>query len=331
MISTSLKQSFSRDSVYREIMTDYERQLAQDKREQRSRMQELYIRMPRYKDLEHRTADISAEAAIKAASGLKAEASELIRELTRISEEKKQMLAAAGIPDDYISVQYRCNDCKDTGYVNGKRCHCLVNRLIETNYFRSGIYDKLKEENFSTFSFEYFEGDDLKNIKSIHAAAKKFVKGFADSYTNMLFYGGVGSGKSFMSNCIAKALLDKGVSVVYISAIRLFDIMSDHMFGRDRDSSLYEGLLTCPLLIIDDLGTEVSNSATSSELFELLNERDLSAHSTIISTNLTLDEIKDRYSDRSISRIIGNYDIYRFTGDDLRLKKTEVSLSGAYA
>ncbi len=331
MTSMNLRQNYSRDSAYREIMADYERQLAADKREQRSRMQEVYIRVPGYRELEHRMVDLSAQAAIKAASGMKAEAASVLHELSRLSGEKKKMLSAAGFPEDHISLKYRCPDCRDTGYTDGKRCHCLEKRLLEYNYYKSGIYDKLRTENFDTFSFGLFSGNDLENIRSIHTASLKFTKEFADTYRNMLFYGGVGSGKSFMSNCIAKALLDEGVAVVYISAVRMFEIMSDRVFGRETDSPLYDGLFSCPLLIIDDLGTEISSSAVSSELFSLLNERDLKGRSTIISTNLTLDEIKDKYSDRSISRIIGNYEIYRFTGDDLRLKKTEVGLSGTYA
>ncbi len=314
------------DSIYREIMTDYERQLASDKRAQRSRIQEVYARIPRYRELENRTADLSAEAAIKAATGLKDEVPLIMHELTRISAEKKRILVEAGLPEDYISLQYRCPDCRDTGYINGKKCHCLEQRLsqklTESNYASSGAYDKLQTESFATFSFDYFSGSDLDNMKMIYSAAKEFVEGFADSYRNMLFYGGVGCGKSFMSNCIAGALIDKGVAVVYVSAIRLFDILTGHHFGRGETGSAgYDTLFTCPLLIIDDLGTEIMSTAIISELFNILNERDLGSRPTIISTNLTLDEIKEKYNDRSLSRIIGNYELYKFTGEDLRLKR----------
>lgn len=314
------------DTAIREIMMDYERQLSADKREQKKRVRGIYERLPEYKALEDRTADISAKAAILAASGQKEEAAALVKELGRISEEKKKLLADAGVPDGYLSVQYACPDCRDTGYIRGRKCHCLELKLTKHYYARSGIYDKLLTENFDTFSFDHYKGEDLSNIREIYSAAKRFVETFAESYRNMLFYGSVGCGKSFMSNCIAKALIDEGVAVTYISAIKLFDILSAHLFGRqEANAAEYRMLFNSPLLIVDDLGTEVSSSAVSSELFSLLNERDLASLSTVISTNYSLPELKDKYSDRAFSRLLGNYEIYRFSGDDIRVKKAEVS------
>ena len=314
------------DTLYRDIMTGYERQLAADKREQRRRIQEVQERIPRYKELEDMTADISAQAAIMAASGRKTEVTPLLQELTRISEEKKRVLSESGVPDGYLSIRYVCPDCKDSGYIGMKKCHCLMQKLTERYCAGSGIYDKLKTENFDTFSFEDFSGPERDNMEKIYEAAKEFTSTFADTYCNMLFYGNVGCGKSFMSNCIAKELMDKGTAVFYISAIRLFDILSAHRFnlsGKDADE--YEALFEYPLLIIDDLGTEVNSSVVDSELFNVLNERDLRSRSTIISTNLSLAKLKEIYSERSVSRILGHYEIYRFYGDDIRLKKTEVS------
>ena len=314
------------NTVYKEIMTGYERQLAQDKRAQRKRIQEVHGRVPKYKELEDLTADLSAKAAILAASGRKEEAVPIIHELNRISDEKKQVLIDAGIPDGYLSLKYVCPDCRDTGYINGKKCHCLMQKIVEHYYVSSGLYEKLKTENFDTFSFEYFEGEDLENIKTIYDASRSFVSSFADSCRNMLFYGSVGSGKSFMSNCIARELMDQGIAVTYVSAVRLFDILSSHIFGRpEADRGEYDMIFNCPLLIIDDLGTEIGSSAVSSELFAVLNERDLKSLSTIISTNYSMAELKDKYSDRSLSRLLGNYEIYRFSGEDIRLKKAEVS------
>ena len=314
------------DTVYREILAGYERQLAEDKRAQRKRIQEIHERIPRYKELEDRTADLSAEAAIMAASGRKEEAVPLIHELNRISDEKKKVLIDAGIPEGYLSLKYECPDCKDTGYIGSRKCHCLMKKIVERYYINSGLYEKLRTENFDTFSFDYFAGEDLENIKEIYDAAKTFVAEFADTYRNMLFYGSVGSGKSFMSNCIARELMDRGVAVTYVSAMRLFDILSAHIFGKAGASETeYEMLFRCPLLIIDDLGTEIGSSAVSSELFEIMNERDLKSLATIISTNYSMAELKDKYSDRSFSRLLGNYEIYKFSGDDIRLKIAEVS------
>ncbi len=310
------------DTVFREIMTGYERQLAQDKRAQRKRIQEIHSSVPRYKELEDLTADLSAKAAIMAASGRKDEAVPILHELNRISDEKQKVLIDAGIPDGYLSLKYECPDCRDTGYIRGKKCHCLMKKIVEHYYVNSGLYEKLKTENFDTFTFEYYEGEELDNIREIYDAAWSFVTTFADTYRNMLFYGSVGCGKSFMSNCIAKELMDRGTAVTYVSAMRLFDMLSAHVFGRQSSGSAeYDMLFSCPLLIVDDLGTEIGSSAVSSELFEVLNERDLKSLSTIISTNYSIAELKEKYSDRSFSRLLGNYELYRFSGDDIRLKK----------
>ncbi len=308
--------------AYRDIMSEYERQLALDKREQRERIQDIYIKLPDYKALDDKTVDLSAEAAIKAASGQKAEAALILKELSYISGEKKRILRDAGYADDYISLRYKCPDCKDTGYVGGRKCHCLVQKLVEYYYAKTGIYEKLKEENFDTFSFEYFTGEDLENIKKAYSDAKEFVETFAESYKNMLFYGGVGCGKTFMSNCIAKELIDRGFAVLYISAIKLFDTLSARRFSTyDIEDEEYNALFTSPLLIIDDLGTEIDSSVVNSELFNVLNERDLNSRATIISTNLELDKLTDLYSERSVSRIFGKYKVIKFTGDDLRIKR----------
>ncbi|MBQ7584138.1 MAG: ATP-binding protein [Lachnospiraceae bacterium] len=314
------------DTVFKEIMIGYERQLAEDKRAQRKRIQEVHGSVPGYKELEDLTADLSAKAAIMAASGRKDEAAPILHELVRLSDEKRKALTDAGIPDGYLSIRYECPDCRDTGYINGRKCHCLMKKIVEYYYINSGLYEKLRTENFDTFSFDYFEGEERDNIREIYDASRSFVETFADSYRNMLFYGSVGCGKSFMSNCIARELMDRGVAVTYVSAVRLFDILSAHIFGKQRAGAAeYEMLFNCPLLIIDDLGTEIGSSAVSSELFAVLNERDLKSLSTIISTNYSMAELKDKYSDRAFSRLLGNYEIYRFSGDDIRLKKAEVS------
>nr|MCR5747501.1 hypothetical protein [Lachnospiraceae bacterium] len=204
----------SEKMIFREIMRGYERQLAADKRDQQARILEVYERIPRYKELEDKVADISAEAAILAASGKKDMATPLLRTLTEISAEKKQLLKDSGFDDDYTSIRYICPDCKDTGYIESEKCHCLKQKLISFHYSQSGIYEKLLVENFDNFSFDMFTGHDLVNMQDIYKKAREFTITFADTYRNMLFYGGVGCGKSYVSNCIAKELIDKGIGVV---------------------------------------------------------------------------------------------------------------------
>ena len=145
---------------------------------------------------------------------------------------------------------------------------------------------------------------------------------FDSTFANLYFFGDTGIGKTFLSNCIAKELLDSGHSVIYFTAFQLFDILSKGVFEKDADAiATHQNIFDCDLLIIDDLGTELSNSFTSSQLFLCLNERILRQKSTIISTNLNMNQVADIYSERVLSRITNNYTIIKLFGEDIRNKK----------
>ena len=181
----------------------------------------------------------------------------------------------------------------------------------------------LQKENFQTLSYRYFAGDTLAAYKKTVDVCLAFVDRFDTEYKNLLFTGTVGSGKSFLSNCIAKALLDTSHSVIYFSAIDLFDTLSKNVFDKNKENlySFYDDLYNCDLVIVDDLGTELPNAFVNSYFFALLNERNARSKSTLISTNLNLQEIEMRYSDRTFSRLISGYDICQFTCPDIRIQK----------
>jgi DNA replication protein DnaC len=151
---------------------------------------------------------------------------------------------------------------------------------------------------------------------------QNFIADFDNKPKNLFFYGDTGVGKTFLSNCVAKELLEQGKSVIYFTAFQLFDILSKGVFERDADAiAAHQNIFDCDLLIIDDLGTEFANSFTTSQLFLCVNERILRNKSTIISTNLDMNQIVDIYSERTLSRIISNYSIIKLFGDDIRIKK----------
>ena len=153
---------------------------------------------------------------------------------------------------------------------------------------------------------------------------RSFINEFDQKYANLFFYGTVGCGKSFLSCCVAKELIEAGHSVIYFSAIGLFEFLSRYSFDHKNKENLYnafEDLYNCDLVIIDDLGTEITNSFVTSELFSCLNERHIRKRSTIISTNLSLGELRDRYSDRIFSRITSNYEVCKLSGQDIRMHK----------
>ncbi len=256
---------------------------------------------------------------------------ELKQEIKKLSDRKTQLLLSAGFPADYLEPIYECNDCKDTGYIDNKKCHCFQKAIIELLYSQSNLQQTLTRENFDKFSFAYYSDNhidpvtgrsSLANIRNAYFTARDFIETFSDDFRNLFLYGDTGVGKTFLSNCIARELIDRAFSVIYLTSYELFDTIAKSKFEKDAAAEVMcEHIFDCDLLIIDDLGTELANSFTVSHFFLCLNERLLRRKSTIISTNLSLESLVDIYSERTFSRITSNYTMLKLTGDDIRIKK----------
>ena len=236
--------------------------------------------------------------------------------LQALRSKKEQALIDAGLPADYLEPVYDCPACQDTGYLSGAQCDCLKQRRIRALYAQSGIEHLLETNNFSTLSYEYYSGADLAAFQDAVQTCLDMIEHFPDRRDNLLFSGMVGCGKSFLSGCVAKEFMDRGRSVVYFSSAQLFDIL----YQNTLYNSL-EDLYNYDLVIVDDLGSEITNSMVTAKLFSFLNERILREKSTIISTNLSLSEIKERYSERIASRIIQNFKLCKLSGPDIRILK----------
>lgn len=319
------------NAQYDSIIREYERVRLHNERENNDRIAFINEHYPEYSHLGDEIASLSAEH-IKATLGTGGSSAEdIIRRIDELSKKRADLLIKAGYPADYLEVKYNCPDCKDTGYIDGRKCHCLRQNIINILYSQSHISQLLKEDNFSSLSYDYYEGEDLDRFKSAVSAARSFTDNFDKDYQNLLFCGTVGTGKSFLSCCIARELLDRGYCVIYFSAVKLFEALSDVMFNHgdpEESRSVLSDIYECDLLIIDDLGTELMSSAVATQLFSLLNERHLSQRSTVISTNLTLEDLKDRYEDRIFSRIAQRYSIYRISGPDIRRIKRTAQIPG---
>ncbi len=309
---------------YDSIIREYENRRTQNFHELNRRKEQVYGSIPEYKQLEDTIASTSVARAKALIDGAENDGGEYRKLVTDINTRKKLLLKEHGYPADYLEPGYTCTDCHDTGYINGEKCHCFKQMEISLLYEQSNIQEMITKENFSTLSYEYYEGEDLTRFQNAVNVSKNFVSGFKSEYQNLLFYGSVGTGKSFLSGCIAKELLSQGYSVIYFSANSLFESLSQYTYDTKLKEALYnfnKDLYNCDLVIIDDLGTEMTNAFVTSQLFALLNERHLRQKSTIISTNLNLVEVKERYSERIFSRISSNYSICKLTGADIRIQK----------
>lgn len=319
------------NSQYDSIMRTYEQKQLHNHKELEKRYANAYEKLPTLKELHETISSLSVAQAHKLLEGDETALDDLKVQIKELSEEANALLVAGGFPEDYLELHYECADCKDTGYIGNEKCHCFQRIIIDILYEQSNLKHILQKENFDTFSFSYYSPNyidpetghsSLNTIKDAYEESRKFVDTFGKEFRNLFFYGDPGVGKSFLSNCIAKELIDQSNSVIYLSSFQLFDTLARGRFNKDEQSEkIIKHLLNCDLLIIDDLGTELVNSLTVSELFVCLNERLLNRKPTIISTNLSLDALVDIYSERIFSRITSNYTMLKITGDDIRIKK----------
>ncbi len=319
------------NTQYDTLMRDYQLLQTRHRHEQSDRIHEVFEKYPRLEEIDREVASRSVAYARKLLSGDKNALILLKSDIRLLSEERRHILHSAGYPDDYLELHYTCPDCKDTGFISNTKCRCFKKAAIDLLYTQSNLTDILNEENFSTLSYDYHSDKifdesgkitSLANFQKAVQVSREFVQRFDTSFENLLFYGNSGLGKTFLSHCIAKELLESVHSVIYFSARGLFQSLADERFhNSDGVSQITDQICSCDLLVIDDLGTELTNSFVISEFFYCLNERLNNKKSTLISTNLPLKDLRERYSDRISSRIFNSYRAVKFFGNDIRIQK----------
>lgn len=320
---------------YDELQRQYDARQLRNQRVLQERRAKIFAKYPRLKELEALTASASVQHARHLLDGDDSALEQLRLQLACYRKERAAILVSAGVDEHYFEPPYLCPDCKDTGFVDGRRCHCFEQAAIDLVYTQSKIRSILQEENFSHFCLDYYS-DTKKNsatgltyretARNAVIESLAFIRQFDKEFHNLFLYGDTGTGKTFLSNCIAKELLDTGHSVIYFTAFQLFDILEKNKFQKDsKAEASMQHMFDCDLLIVDDLGTELANTFTVSQLFLCLNERILRKKATIISTNLGIDQLSTIYSERIFSRIVSSYTMIKLFGDDIRLQKKNLS------
>ena len=321
------------NAQYEAIMRIYSQRQLKSRHDLNARKAEIAEKIPAIPQMNDEVSSCAAAAARKLLAGDQDAVTRLRAQIADLKEQKEVLLKSHGYPADYLEPRYHCPDCRDTGYIDNRKCHCFREQEINLLYEQSNIRAVLEKENFSTFSYDWFD-DEKKDPRSGMTArenmartvriCQEYIEDFRTKKGNLLFTGKTGLGKTFLSNCIARELIERYHSVVYLPASQMFDIFSRDRFSYDDDEDLRsraEYLMECDLLIIDDLGTEMINTFTVSQLFTVINERLNRANGTIISTNLPVNEMRDVFTERVMSRIISAYQIIPFFGEDIRIRR----------
>ncbi|MCH4039539.1 MAG: ATP-binding protein [Lachnospiraceae bacterium] len=317
------------NSQYDAVMRRYDEIRERHRHEQSDRIEEISRVIPEIKQLNDEAADASLAAARARITNKSANLDQYHAEMSRITERRASLLRTHGYPADYLDMHYDCPVCHDTGLVDGKHCACFRKIAAEIVYGKYSLGKILETENFEHFSFAYYSDtirDDSTGrtarelAERAYQAAKALVPAIGTDGSSLYIFGTAGTGKTFLTHCIAKEAIDAGNSVLYFSAGDFFNVLADSAF-RHGENSGARLISDCDLLVIDDLGTEVNNSFVSSSLFRVVNERITRAKSTIISTNLSLTDLSEKYSVRVSSRITSNYKIIKLIGTDIRILK----------
>lgn len=279
-----------------------------------------YTTNPRLNEIDRELSYIGAQIAITALSGDSEKIAVFKKNSTVLSKEKKAILKKEMVED----IEYDCPICQDSGYVGGKICDCV--KKLATEILLSDLKKQmpLDECKFENFDLNYYSKDGenaRKRMTSILKLCMEYVNNFNPyASQNLLFMGAPGLGKTHLTMAIVSGIIDKGYIPFYGPAENLFNLVSGERFSGEN-KGIYQNMIDSDLLVIDDLGTELSTEFSRSVLYNLINSRMLSQKPTIINTNLSMKEIADRYGERIASRLIGSYNANKFIGNDIRQQK----------
>lgn len=308
-----------------------EQSRAQKESQTRQHLQTVYREIPRVREIDmqlRKSMVIAAQALFSQENGAQ-QAMEAAKQANLSLQRERAELIEAAFGKDYLDESPVCTHCGGTGYIGSRMCTCLQ-EICRQEQRRELSLLACGESSFAEFRLEYYPDCPMGSSGiSIRAVMKKtftdcrsYAEHFGEHSENLLFSGDTGLGKTFLSACIARSVADQGFSVMYESAAHLFEKLEKAKFSGDGAAiAEAEKYTCCDLLIVDDLGTEMSSQFVTAALYTLINDRLLSGRATIISTNMTAEEMAKRYSPQILSRLRGSYRRVPFVGEDIRILK----------
>ncbi len=283
------------------------------------RREEVAEKLPELRKLEIETVRLT-----RMLVGAKENAGDILDRIEQLIVKQNELLVGAGYPENYLLPPYECSLCNDSGYVGTEPCSCFLRRLRLKMLEQSGLGKLAESQSFENYSVEYYPPEVRSNAMFVLDTLRDFSESFGgDSSENFLLIGPTGLGKTHLSTAVAKTVIDLGYDVVYTTVIRMFEDFERKRFGGNVNefSHLTDRYFDATLLIIDDLGTEMSTQFTLSAFYDLINTRLNEGKCTIINTNLNVEALRTRYDDRITSRILGNFNPLVFRGNDVRALK----------
>lgn len=318
--------SFNREN-YKRIKEEYDGKYLKARDMASLRRAEIHEKLPEVAEIDRELAGVGLEVLRATIEGRQSEIQAIKSRNIGLLEKRAELLEAAGYPADYTEIRYECPLCADTGAIDNKMCSCMRRKLVEAGIASSGMADLIARQSFENFSLDYYKQSEkvYSTMSAIYALLSKYAENFTpETSGNIAMFGGTGLGKTHLSSAVAGKVIEKGHDVYYASALSLFADFEMRRFGNSSSVSAdgnIDRYFDCDLLIIDDLGTEVTNQFTTSCLYDIINSRLNAKKPTIISTNLSQDEFRKRYWDRITSRVLGEYLVLPFCGTDIRSQK----------
>lgn len=299
------------------------------------RTAEVYAKSPRIKEIDAQISTLVAEligtAFEPASQGRRAV--EMTAKRNALRDERRSELVKAGFREDYLDFEPMCPLCNDTGFLGTKMCDCLKSLYSAAQRASLSSLLKMGNETFDSFKLTYYDDtpsadtgiSPRKYMEIVFETCVRYADRFGKNSMNLFLNGAPGLGKTFLSACIARVVADNGYSVVYDVAGSIFTKYEDLKFSKvedlDEPRDDIRRYLECDLLIIDDLGTEMTTQQTIAALYDIINTRLITSRKTIVNSNLTMDEMHERYSMQIMSRLEGEYQVLTFFGEDIRKKR----------